>query len=86
LVDIFARFGLQAQRVYNFVDVDQFVSRACRRSSPVSRRNFAPLYNVGVLRAFVLVQASVPDARSTVAGDGPQPAISRRSRGLGFET
>ena len=67
LVDIFARFGLQAQRVYNFVDVDRipYRARAGVRPQFLANRNFAPLYNVScVLRAFALIQASVPDART----------------------
>jgi glycosyltransferase involved in cell wall biosynthesis len=41
----------------------------------LSNRNFDPIYNVPcVLRAFALVQASYPEARLTIAGDGQQRA------------
>jgi glycosyltransferase involved in cell wall biosynthesis len=77
LVDVFARFGLRARPIFNFVDSDHF---RFRRRSPLrpiflSNRNLEPLYNVGcVLRAFALVQRRWPDARLTVAGDGSERA------------
>jgi glycosyltransferase involved in cell wall biosynthesis len=75
LVDVFARFGLHAVAIANFVDVDLIPYRARRRLRPafLANRNFAPLYNVScVLRAFELIQRAVPDARLVVAGDGAQ--------------
>jgi glycosyltransferase involved in cell wall biosynthesis len=75
LVEVFARFGLHAKSVFNFVEVDRITYRRRDALRPVflSNRNFAALYNVGcVLRAFALIQKAVPEARLTVAGDGEQ--------------
>lgn len=75
LVDVFAKFGLEARAVPNFVEIDAIPYRRRVRLRPhfLANRNFAAHYNVaGVLRAFALIQASVPDATLTVAGDGPQ--------------
>ena len=77
LVDVFARFGLRAEPVPNFVDVERIPYRKRERLEPrfLANRNFQAHYNVGcVLRAFARVQAEVPEARLTVAGDGPQRA------------
>ena len=74
LVDVFARFGLRARSIYNFVDTSRFRFRERAPLRPVflSNRNFEPLYNVAcVLRAFALIQQKFADARLTVAGDGP---------------
>src|SRR5215207_5017779 len=81
LVDVFARFGLRARSIFNFVDIDRIPYR--ERPSPprphfLSNRNFEPMYNVAaVLRAFARVQAEVPEARLTVAGYGSQDAALR---------
>src|SRR5207249_3914971 len=75
LVGVFARFGLRAESVFNFVEVDRIPYRVRRNLRPhfLANRNFAAHYNVGcVLRAFARIQATVPDARLTVAGDGAQ--------------
>ena len=76
LVDVFARFGLRARSIFNFVDLERLPYR--ERADPprphfLSNRNFDPMYNVAcVLRAFARVQAEVPEARLTVAGYGAQ--------------
>ena len=76
LVSVFARHGLRAQSIFNFVDLDRIPFRerpALPRPHFLSNRNFEPHYNVaGVLRAFARIQAEVPDARLTVAGFGSQ--------------
>ena len=75
LVNVFEKFGLRAHAVPNFVEIDAipYRRRAGLRPHFLANRNFAAHYNVaGVLRAFALIQASVPDARLAVAGDGPQ--------------
>lgn len=75
LVDVFAKFGLRATAVPNFVEVDAMPYRRRARVRPrfLANRNFAAHYNVGcVLRAFGRIQASVPEAHLTVAGDGQQ--------------
>ncbi len=75
LVEVFARFGLHARSIYNFVDTARF---RFRRRSPLgpnffSNRNLEPLYNVGcILRAFSIIQQRFPEATLVVAGDGSQ--------------
>ena len=77
LVDVFARFGLQARAIANIVDTERFQFRERRPLRPVflSNRNFEPLYNVAcILRAFALIQRHFPEARLMVVGDGsPEP-------------
>ncbi len=73
LVNVFARFGLHARVISNFVDTSCFVYRTRRPLRPVflSNRNFEPHYNVAMtLRAFKIIQHHRPDARLIVAGDG----------------
>ena len=89
LVAVFARHGLRARSIFNFVDLERIPFRA-RPAPPrphfLSNRNFEPLYNVGcVLRAFSRVQREVPAARLTVAGYGSQDAALRAlARDLGL--
>jgi len=86
LVDVFARFGLRARSIYNFVETERFRFRPRRPLRPVflSNRNLEPLYNVGcILRAFAIVQRRFPAATLTVAGDGSQRAeLERLAREL----
>ena len=66
LVEVFARFGLQARAILNFVDLDNLDYRVRTETRPLllSNRNLEPLYNVGcTLRAFAIVQREEPDAR-----------------------
>ena len=77
LVDVFARFGIPAQSISNFVDPEavRFRERTSLRPVFLSNRNFQALYNVPcVLRAFALIQARMPEARLIVIGDGPERA------------
>jgi len=88
LVDVFARHGLTAESIFNFVDVDALPHRERATARPLffSNRNLEPLYNVGcTLEAFALVQREVPGARLVLAGDGSQrAALERRARELGL--
>ncbi len=75
LVDVFAKFGLRARWIFNFVQLDRFCWRERKPLRPVffSNRNFEPHYNVAcVLRAFSIIQQRFPDAALIVAGDGKQ--------------
>jgi glycosyltransferase involved in cell wall biosynthesis len=77
LVDVFARFGLKAESIFNIVDVDHFGFRNRLALRPVflSNRNLEPLYNVGcILRAFAIIQRRFTEARLTIVGDGSQRA------------
>jgi L-malate glycosyltransferase len=86
LVDVFARFGISARSIFNFVATERFRFRARRPLRPVflSNRNHEPLYNVAcTLRAFALIQAQHADARLIVVGDGSQRnALARLAREL----
>jgi L-malate glycosyltransferase len=75
LVDVFARFGLRARSIHNFVEIERIPHRDRPAPRPVflSNRNLEPMYNVGcVLRAFAVIQRRVPEARLLVAGFGSQ--------------
>jgi glycosyltransferase involved in cell wall biosynthesis len=75
LVDVFSRFGLRAQSIFNIVDLDRFRFRQREPLRPVffANRNLEPLYNVAcILRAFSRIQHRYPDAQLIVAGDGSQ--------------
>jgi glycosyltransferase involved in cell wall biosynthesis len=74
LVDVFARHGLKAYAVPNFVEIERLPYRQRHKLRPVflSNRNFHALYNVScVLRAFGRVQTRIPKAELVIAGDGP---------------
>src|SRR5256885_168385 len=74
LVGVFARHGLKAKAVPNFVEIEQLPYRQRDSLRPLflSNRGFMPHYNVScVLRAFGRIQARMPEARLMVAGDGP---------------
>jgi L-malate glycosyltransferase len=77
LVDVFARHGLPARSIFNFVNLDHLPHRERDVLRPIflSNRNFEPLYNIRcTLDAFAIVQHEVPDARLTLVGDGSQRA------------
>jgi glycosyltransferase involved in cell wall biosynthesis len=86
LVTVFRRFGLSANAIANFVDLDAFPyrKRECPRPVFLSNRNFEKHYNVAcTLEAFALIQHEVPDARLLIAGDGPErPALEAKARDL----
>src|SRR5205085_5606057 len=75
LVDVFARFGLQAEAIFNTIALDRFGFRERRPMRPLflSARLLEPLYNVAcVLRTFALIQQRHPDAQLTIAADGSE--------------
>jgi glycosyltransferase involved in cell wall biosynthesis len=90
LVDVFARFGIAAQSISNFVDpaAVRFRERTSLRPVFLSNRNFQALYNVPcVLRAFALIQARIPEARLIVIGDGPERTqVHETARALALDS
>jgi len=74
-VDVFARFGIRAESIANFVDPDAVRYRRRDVLKPVflSNRNFQSLYNIPcVLRTFARIQEQRPEARLIVVGSGPE--------------
>ena len=89
LVDEFAKFGIAADSVFNFVDVDRFKFRNRNPLRPafLSNRNFESHYNIPcTLRAFAVIQDAIPEASLIVAGDGPErAAIQKLAAELGLK-
>ncbi|MEP6618261.1 MAG: glycosyltransferase family 4 protein [bacterium] len=86
LVEVFARFGLHARAILNFVDLDGIDYRERTTIRPVflSNRNLEALYNVAcTLRAFAIIQTRFPEAVLTVVGEGAErPALEQLSSEL----
>lgn len=74
LVNVFARFGITATRIHNIAQVGLRPYRERRHPRPVflHNRGLAPEYNPAcTLRAFAIIQQRYPEARLTLAHDGP---------------
>jgi L-malate glycosyltransferase len=93
LVNVFARFGLNAQSIPNIVDTEQFQFRERLAPRPrfLHNRGLEALYNVPcTLRAFALIQDRYPDASLVVAHEGPMReqledlAVALRLRNVSF--
>lgn len=86
LVEVFARHGLPAQAVSNFVEVDRLPYRLRDPLRPIflSNRNFEEHYNIrGILKAFHRIQVRVPRASLLVVGDGSmREQLHREARSL----
>jgi len=86
LVDVFARYGLQARSIFNIMDFSRFHFRQRRKLRPVlmTNRILEPLYNVEcILRAFVMIQDRYPEASLTIAHDGPsRPGLEKMAGDL----
>jgi glycosyltransferase involved in cell wall biosynthesis len=89
LARIFQRFGIDAIAINNLIELADFSFRERSPLRPLflSNRNLETHYGVDhVLRAFALIQESVPDAELTVAGDGSQRAqLERLALELGLK-
>lgn len=75
LVDVFAKYDLQAKAIFNFVDSANFEFRTREIFKPIflSNRNFEAHYNVSdVLRAFQIIQKRFAEAKLFVAGFGTE--------------
>lgn len=86
LVEVFARFGLRAMRILNVAQTDSLTYRDRTAPRPVflHNRGLASEYNPAcTLHAFAIVQQRYPDARLTMAHDGPlRPALEALARSL----
>lgn len=74
LVHVMQQFGLEAQAIFNILDIDHFHYRQRSRVRPVfmTNRMLEPLYNVEcILRAFAIIQRGYPEATLNIAHDGP---------------
>jgi glycosyltransferase involved in cell wall biosynthesis len=81
LEDVFARHGLHASAVFNFIEAERIPhrTRAILRPRFLSNRNLEGLYNVAcTIRAFARIQARVPNAELVVAGDGSERGALER--------
>jgi phenylacetate-CoA ligase len=86
LVDVFARFGLCASRIHNVAESLPYRHRPRPRPVFLHNRGLASEYNPAcTLRAFALIQQRYPDARLTIAHDGPlRPALEGLAASLGL--
>jgi glycosyltransferase involved in cell wall biosynthesis len=74
LVDVFAGFGLRATRIHNVAQTHSLSYRSRPRPRPIflHNRGLASEYNPAcTLRAFAIIQQRYPEARLTIAHDGP---------------
>jgi len=81
LVDVFAKYGLPAKAVFNFVDTAKFEFRERETFRPVflSNRNFEAHYQVSdILRAFQIIQKRFANAALFVAGFGREETRLKR--------
>lgn len=86
LVDVFRRHAIEARSIVNIIDTSRFIYRKRRKLRPLfmTNRILEPLYNVEcILRAFVIIQKSYPDATLTIAHDGPsKTSLEKMARDL----
>ncbi len=79
LRDVFAGHDVAAEIVPNVVDLARFAPATARRERGahiVITRNLEAIYGIDTaLRAFAEVRAELPQARLTVAGDGPERKV-----------
>jgi glycosyltransferase involved in cell wall biosynthesis len=75
LVQVFARHGLEALEVGNFVELERYEFRLRSRPRPVflSNRNLEKHYNIPcILRAFARICAQETEAKLIVVGEGKE--------------
>src|SRR5262249_987118 len=75
LVEVFGRFGIEAEAVTNTAPLERFAFRERRPLRPtlLSNRSLERHYNIAdTLRAFALIESRAPEARLIVAGDGSE--------------
>ncbi len=89
LVDVYAKYNLKAEAIYNFVDSANFKFRERETLQPIflSNRNFEAHYKVGdCLRAFQIIQKQFANAKLFVAGFGTEELkLKDLAKQLGLE-
>ena len=78
LVEVFARFGLKTEAIFNSVDSKKFQFRVRNPIKPIflSNRNFENHYQVSdILRAFQIIKTKIPDAKLLVVGSGSEEKL-----------
>ena len=89
LVDVLAKFHLQATAIFNIVDTKQFCFRPRPKPSPrfLHNRGLESHYNVACsVRAFGIVQSRYPNATFVIAHDGPsRPSLEALVARLGLK-
>lgn len=89
LVDVFAKYGIKAQVIFNILDSSNFIYRKRGQLKPLfmTNRGLEPLYNVEcILRAFQIVQAKYPAAALTIAHDGfHRPVLEKLAQDLALK-
>ena len=89
LVEVFARYGLVAESIYNVVELELFPyrERSTVRPAFLTNRHHESLYNVPcALHAFAIVQRQRLDASLIVAGDGAmRPQLEALARTLALQ-
>ncbi len=78
LVEVFARFGLKSEAIFNSVDSNKFQFRVRNPIKPIffSNRNFEKHYQVSdILRAFQIIKTKIPEAKLLVAGSGSEEKL-----------
>jgi len=77
LVDVFSKFKLRSESIFNFVEADKFSFRQRKplKANFLSNRTFEKHYNVSCsVKAFKKIQEKYPDAKLSVVGFGSQEA------------
>ena len=86
--DVFAKFGLEAQAIFNIIEMDPYKYRQRSRLRPIFLHNRIqePLYNIECsLRAFAIVQSRYPEATLTLSHDGfLQPSLKKFAQDIGL--
>lgn len=78
LRQVFADFGITTEVVPNIVDLERFrpAPYRARGAHLVVMRNLEPIYdNATAMRALAIVRHSMPAARLTIAGSGPELGV-----------
>lgn len=92
LEHVFSHFNIPSSVVPNIIDLERFLGdekRTLNKASPhfIVCRNLEAIYDVGTaLKAFSSIVAAYPQARLTIAGEGPErDALEQQVADLGIQ-